>query len=76
MNEIKKYAIHILAVTAFNPKYYDLPFNLPQERNAIIVCSGREKEYINNYTGNKLLTGFLDVQEGKPCNYGRWQIIE
>ena len=73
MNEIKKFAIHILAITAFNPKYYDLPFDLPQERNAIIVCTGRENRYMNNYPGNKLMMGFLDVED--PRVSGAFQYI-
>lgn len=61
--EIKKYTIHILAVTAFNPKHFELPFDLPQERNAVIICTGRENEYLKNYEGNKLDVAFLDVED-------------
>ncbi len=61
--QIKKYTIHILAVTAFNPKLFELPFDLPPERNAIIICTGRENEYLNNYEGNKLSMSFLDVED-------------
>lgn len=63
MDLIKKYTIHILAITAFNPKYYDLPFDLPDERNAIIICTGRENKFLKNYKGNKLEVGFLDVED-------------
>ena len=61
--EFKKYTIHILAITAFNPKLYELPFDLPQERNAVIICTGRENEYFKNYEGNKLEVAFLDVED-------------
>ena len=60
---IKKYSIHILAITAFNPKLYELPFDLPQERNAVIICTGRKNEYLENYDGNKLDVAFLDVED-------------
>lgn len=63
MDLIKKYTIHILAITAFNPKYYELPFDLPDERNAIIVCTRRENKFIKNYKGNKLVIGFPDVED-------------
>ena len=55
--EFKKYTIHILAITAFNPKLYELPFDLPQERNAVM------NEYFKNYEGNKLEVAFLDVED-------------
>ena len=61
--KVKKYTIHILAITAFNPKLYELPFDLPQERNAVIICTDRKNEYLQNYTGNKLDIAFYDVED-------------
>lgn len=61
--QIKKYTIHILAVKAFNPKRFELPFDLPQERNAIIICTDQENEYLKNYEGNKLDVAFLDIED-------------
>ena len=60
---IKKYAIHILAITAFNPDLYELPFDLPQERNAIIICTERDNNYLKHYNGNKLELVFWDVED-------------
>ena len=61
--KVKKYTIHILAITAFNPKLYELPFDLPQERNAVIICTDRKNEYLQNYKGNKLDIAFYDVED-------------
>lgn len=63
MQPIKKYTIHILAITAFNPKHFEIPFDLPDERNAVIICTGRENEFLKNYKGNKLDVVFLDVED-------------
>lgn len=63
MELIKKYTIHILAITAFNPKYFEIPFDLPDERNAVIICTGRENRFLKEYKGNKLEVGFLDVED-------------
>lgn len=63
MDYIKRYAIHILAVTAFNPKYHELPFDLPDERNAVIICTRRENKFLKDYKGNKLEIGFPDVED-------------
>ena len=60
---MKKYTIHILAITAFNPKLFELPFDLPQEKNAVIICTGRENEFFKTYEGNKLEVAFLDVED-------------
>ena len=73
---IKKYAIHILAITAFNPKHFELPFDLPQERNAVIICTGRENEYFKNYEGNKLDVAFLDVEDPRVPVCNKSQIYE
>ena len=63
MQPIKKYTIHILAITAFNPKHFEIPFDLPDERNAVIICTGRENRFLKEYKGNKLEVGFLDVED-------------
>lgn len=72
-NTIKKYTIHILAITAFNPRIYECPFDLPPERNAIIICTGRKNRYLENLEGNKLEMGFLDVHD--PHNPGAFQYL-
>ena len=70
---IKKYTIHILAITAFNPRIYECPFDLPPERNAIIICTGRKNKYLDSLTMNKLELGFLDVED--PDIEGSFQFI-
>ena len=46
MQSIKKYTIHILAITAFNPKYFEIPFDLPDERNAGRSSSSSDMSHI------------------------------
>ena len=58
--KIRKYTIHILAITAFKPGIFDLP---PQ-RNAIILCTNRENRYLKyQVKQNKLTLNFLDVED-------------
>ena len=57
---IKKYTIHILAVPALQPGVFDLP----PERNAVIICTGRTNSYIDNYIKkNKLVLNFPDYED-------------
>ena len=104
MQPIKKYTIHILAITAFNPKHFEIPFDLPDERNAVIICTGRSDDpvWLNPYyTPNTLAyyllckeagiqitpeqvmqkdkqneEAYIKLQQGIPCEYERWQILE
>ena len=104
MQSIKKYTIHILAITAFNPKHFEIPFDLPDERNAVIICTGRSDDpvWLNPYyTPNTLAyyllckeagiqitpeqvmqkdkqneEAYIKLQQGIPCEYERWQILE
>ncbi len=56
----KKYTIHILAIRAIDSATFDLP----QEQNAIIVCTGRENKYINMcLPENRLIMRFPDVED-------------
>ena len=56
----KKYAIHILAVSAINGETFDLP----QEQNAIIVCTDEENEHIYQcLSENILIINFPDVKD-------------
>lgn len=58
--KIRKYTIHILPVTAFKPGIFDLP----PERNAIIVCTNRENEYLTRDVKSKILfLNFLDIED-------------
>ena len=55
----KKYAIHILAITAIDGETFDLP----QKKNAIIVCTDRENKYVNLcLPENILIINFPDVE--------------
>ncbi len=67
MNRIrlKKYVIHILAVTAITPDSFDLPM----EQNALIQCTERSNSYIEgNNIRHKLSLPFSDVE--KPTLVG------
>jgi len=58
----KKYTIHILSVTAINCETFDLP----QEQNAVIVCTERINRFV--YTckpENILILNFPDVEDYK-----------
>ena len=57
---IKKYKIHILAVTAINGETFDLP----TEQNAIIVCCERINEYVYKCRPeNTLILNFPDAED-------------
>lgn len=59
---IKKYKIHILAVTAISAETFDLP----AERNAIIVCCERINRFVYQCSPeNTLILDFPDVEDKK-----------
>lgn len=56
---LKKYRIHILAVTAFRYHVLDEPY----ENNALIICTNRCEDIINKLPVNqKLVMDFPDVE--------------
>lgn len=59
---LKKYTIHILAITAIKGETFDLP----REQNAVIVCSERENDHIYEcLRENVLVLNFPDVEDEK-----------
>lgn len=57
---IKKYTIHILAITALNGETFDLP----PGQNAIIICTNRKNRFISQcLPGNTLVMDFPDVED-------------
>ena len=81
---IKRYVIHILAITAIKEDTFDLP----PENNAMIICTNRSnpyrlcKEYkllvskigvkARNYINN---VAWRRAQRGKPNKHERWEIL-
>lgn len=63
IRNIKKYVIHILAITAIDAETFDLPM----EQNAIIVCTNRDNKYIYDICRpeNILIINFTDVENKK-----------
>ena len=59
---IKKYVIHILAITAIDAETFDLPI----KQNAIIVCTNRNNKFIYKCKPeNILIINFSDVEDKK-----------
>lgn len=62
MHYIKKYVIHILAITAIDAETFDLPIN----QNAIIVCTNRDNKFIYKCNPeNILVMNFSDAEDKK-----------
>lgn len=73
MQSIKKYTIHILAITAFNPYY------TPNTLAYYLLC----KEAGIQITPEQVMQkdkqneeAYIKLQQGIPCEYERWQILE
>ena len=57
---IKKYTIHILAVSCLNPDAFDLPLR----HCGVIICTNRTNDFIEKYIiHNKLVLDFPDVED-------------
>lgn len=60
--KLKRYAIHILAVPVVTAEAFDLP----PDRNALIVCGDRTNRFIDSDTDiRKIVLPFADVEDEK-----------
>jgi len=59
-HRIKKYTIHILAITAIAPEVFDIPMS----RCAIIVCTDRGNKYLGLFPERQIcVMPFIDVED-------------
>lgn len=60
IRSLKNYTLHILPVSAVNAEAFDLP----DEKNALIVCTAQTNKYIDSFPSeNKLIISFPDISD-------------